>query len=50
MFSKKDIIFYVIAGNVIALIAGLAGASLLIILFLSLLIPPVILIILRIIR
>jgi hypothetical protein len=27
MFNKKDIIFYVITGNVIALIAGLAGAS-----------------------
>ena len=50
MFGKKDIIFYVIAGNVIALIAGLAGASLTVILFLSLLIPPIILIILRIIR
>ena len=50
MFNKKDIIFYVITGNVIALIAGLAGASLPVILFLSLLIPPIILIILRIIR
>lgn len=50
MFSKNDIIFYVIAGNVIALIAGLAGASLTVILFSSLLIPPIILIILRIIR
>jgi len=50
MFGKKDIIFYVIVGNVIALIAGLAGASLPVILFLSLLIPPIILIILRIIR
>jgi len=50
MFSKNDIIFYAISGNVIALIAGLAGASLSVILFLSLLIPPIILIILRIIR
>ena len=50
MFSKKDIIFYVVAGNVIALIAGLAGASLAVILFSSLLIPPIILIVLRIIR
>ncbi|MBA7629964.1 hypothetical protein ES703_37472 [subsurface metagenome] len=50
MFNKKDIIFYVITGNVIALIAGLAGASLLVIMFLSLLIPPIILIILRIIH
>jgi len=50
MFSKNDIIFYAVAGNVIALIAGFAGASLAVILFLSLLIPPIILIILRIIR
>jgi len=50
MFSKNDIIFYVVAGNVIALIAGLAGANLTVILFSSLLIPPIILIILRIIR
>jgi len=50
MFNKKDIIFYVITGNVIALIAGFAGASLLVIMFLSLLIPPIILIILRIIH
>ncbi len=39
-----------IAGNVIALIAGVAGASLPVILFSSLLIPPVLLIIVRIIR
>lgn len=50
MFSKKDLIFYVVAGNVIALIAGLAGASLPVVLFSSLIIPPIILIILRIIR
>lgn len=50
MFSKNDIIFYVVAGNVIALIAGLAGANLTVILLSSLLIPPIILIILRIIR
>jgi hypothetical protein len=50
MFSKKDLIFYVVAGNVIALIAGVAGASLSVILFTSLLIPPIILIIIRIIR
>ena len=50
MFSKNDLIFYAVAGNVIALIAGLAGASLTVILFLSLLIPPMSLIILRIIR
>ena len=50
MFSKNDLIFYVIAGNVIALIAGLAGASFTVILFLALLIPPVILIIIRVMR
>ena len=50
MGSKKDIIFYVIAANVIALIAGVAGASLPVILFSSLLIPPLLLLIIRIIR
>ncbi|MBA7470240.1 MAG: hypothetical protein GH158_05235 [Dehalococcoidia bacterium] len=47
---KKDFIFYAIAANVIALIAALAGASLPVILFSSLLLPPVILIIIRLIR
>jgi len=37
----KDIIFYAIAANVIALIAGLAGASLPVILVSALLVPPV---------
>ncbi len=46
----KDFIFYTIAANVIALIAALAGANLAVILFSSLLIPPVLLIIIRIIR
>jgi len=50
MPTKKDFIFYVIASNVIALIAGVAGASLPVILLTSLLIPPIILIIIRIIR
>lgn len=50
MGSKSDIIFYIVAANVIALIAGVAGASLPVILFSALLIPPVILIIGRIIR
>ncbi len=50
MLSKNDIIFYVVAGNVIALIAGVAGASLSVILFSSLLIPPLMLLIIRIIR
>ena len=50
MGSRKDIIFYVVAANVIGLIAGVAGASLPVILFSSLLIPPILLIIIRIIR
>jgi len=50
MPSKKDYIFYIIASSVIALIAEVVGASLPVILFASLLIPPIILIIIRIIR
>jgi hypothetical protein len=50
MGSKKDIIFYVVAANVIAGIAGIAGASLSVILFSSLIIPPLILLVIRIIR
>lgn len=50
MGSKKDIIFYVVAANVIALIAGIAGANLPVILFSSLLIPPLLLLFIRIIR
>jgi len=46
----KDFIFYAIAANVIALIAALAGASLAVILFSSLLIPPILLILIRILR
>ena len=46
----KDLIFYTVAANVIALIAYVAGASLPVILFSALLIPPLILIIIRIIR
>ena len=49
MGSKKDIIFYIVVGNVIAWIAVIAGASLPVILFSSLLIPPALLLILRII-
>jgi len=48
--KMKDLIFYAIASSVIALIAQLAGASLPVILFTSLLIPPVILIVIRVIR
>ena len=49
MLSKKDIIFYMIVGNVIALIAAVAGASLPVILFSSLPGPPLLLLIIRII-
>ncbi|MBA7679681.1 hypothetical protein ES703_87983 [subsurface metagenome] len=50
MMSKNDIIFYIVAGNIIALIAGVAGASLPVILFSALLGPPLLLLIIRIIR
>ena len=46
----KELVFYSIAASVIALIAQLAGASLPVILFSSLLIPPLLLLIIRIIR
>ncbi len=46
----KELVFYSIAAGVIGLIAQVAGASLPIILFLSLLIPPLLLLIIRIIR
>ena len=49
MLSKKDIIFYMVAGNVIALIAGVAGASLPVILLSALLGPPLLLLIIRIV-
>ena len=46
----KDLIFYTVAANVIAGIAYLVGASLAVILLSSLLIPPVILLVIRIMR
>ena len=46
----KDLVFYTIASSVIALLAQLAGASLPVIILSSLLIPPIILLIIRIIR
>jgi hypothetical protein len=46
----KDIVFYSVAASVIGLIAQIAGASFGVILFLSLLVPPIILIVIRIIR
>ncbi len=50
MGSKKDIIFYLVAANVIAVITGIAGASLPVILFSALLVPPLLLLLFRIIR
>ncbi|MFH1382386.1 MAG: hypothetical protein ABIH70_05775 [Chloroflexota bacterium] len=50
MGSAKDLIFYAVASTVIALIAQLARANLTVILLTSLLIPPIILLIIRIIR
>ena len=50
MFNKSDMIFYTIASTVISLIATFAGASLGVILFLALMIPPLILLAIRIIR
>jgi len=46
----RNIVFYTVAATVIALIAQVAGASLPIVLFSSLLGPPVLLLIIRIIR
>ncbi len=46
----KDFVFYAVAANVIGLIAMVAGASLAVILFSSLLIPPILLLIIRVIR
>ena len=46
----KNLIFYTVAASVIGLIAQVAGASLPVILFSSLLGPPVILLVIRIIR
>ena len=46
----KELVFYSVAASVVALIAQLAGASLPVILFSSLLIPPLLLLIIRIIR
>ena len=46
----KELIFYSVAATVIGFIAQLAGASLAVILFLSLLIPPILLLIIRILR
>jgi hypothetical protein len=44
----KELLFYAVAGIIIGLIAQLAGASLTVVLLLSLLIPPIILLAIRI--
>ena len=48
--SKRDLIFYAVAGTLIGWIASLFGANLIVIMFTSLLIPPFILIIIRLIN
>ena len=48
MGSKRDIIFYIVAANVIGILLGFAGASITVILIASLIGPPVLLLILRI--
>jgi hypothetical protein len=50
MFNKRDMIFYTISSTVISFIAAFAGASLSVILFSALLIPPFILLVIRIVR
>ena len=44
----KDLVFYTVAGTIIGVIAELAGASLTVIVLLSLLVPPIIILALRI--
>ncbi len=46
----KDIVFYTVAASIIGFIAQIAGASLAVVLFSALLIPPIILLVFRIIR
>ena len=48
--SKKDIIFYIVAANVIGVIAGLAGASMTAIILACCLGPPLLLLVLRILH
>jgi len=50
MFNIKELIFYSIAGTVIGVIAQLVGASLAVILLSALIIPPVMLLIYRILK
>jgi hypothetical protein len=46
----KELLFYALSGTIIGLIAQLAGASLLVVMLLSLLVPPAILLGIRIYR
>jgi hypothetical protein len=46
----KELIFYAVAGTIIGLIAQWAGASLTVVLLLSLLIPPLVILAIRILR
>ena len=50
MGSFKDLVFYAVASGIIAAIAQVAGASLAVTLFTSLLIPPALLLLFRILR
>jgi len=50
MGSKRDIIFYIVAANLIGILLGIAGANLSVILFASLIGPPALLLIFRILR
>jgi hypothetical protein len=46
----KELLFYAVAGTVIGLIAQFAGANLTVVIFLSLLVPPIILLAIRILH
>ena len=46
----KGLLFYTIAGSVVAAVAQAAGASLAVTLFASLLIPPILLLVFRVMR
>jgi hypothetical protein len=46
----KELVFYAVAGTIIGLIAQFAGANITVVLLLSLLIPPAVLLAIRIIH
>jgi hypothetical protein len=50
MGSKRDIIFYIVAANIIGILLGIAGVNLFVVLFASLIGPPVLLLVFRILR